>query len=73
MFKTEFGENLQTYLMRIRLEKAKQYLATSSLPVHDIAELVGYQDVKYFFRIFKKWAGTTPAEYRKKVHLHPQR
>jgi two-component system response regulator YesN len=72
LFKTEFGENLQNYLMRIRLEKAKQYLETSSLPVHDIAELVGYQDVKYFFRIFKKWVGTTPAEYRKKVHLHPQ-
>lgn len=72
LFKTEFDENLQSFLMRIRLEKAMQYLETSSLPVHDIAELVGYQDVKYFFRIFKKWAGITPAEYRKKVHLQPQ-
>lgn len=72
LFKAEFGENLQSFLLRIRLEKAKQFLETSSLPVHDIAELVGYQDVKYFFRIFKKWTGITPAEYRKKLHLQTQ-
>jgi two-component system response regulator YesN len=36
------------------------------MTIQEIAGLVGYQDVKYFFRIFKKYTGLTPTEYRMK-------
>jgi two-component system response regulator YesN len=65
LFKTQFGENFQNYVIKLKIEKAKDYLDKSAMTIQEIASLVGYQDVKYFFRIFKKYTGgLTPTEYR---------
>ncbi|MCM3269651.1 response regulator [Paenibacillus elgii] len=64
LFKSEYKENLQQYMIRLRMEKAKELLKTSQLTVKEIAGLSGYSDVKYFFRMFKKQTGCTPAEFR---------
>ncbi|MCQ4087599.1 helix-turn-helix domain-containing protein [Saccharibacillus sp. JS10] len=64
-FKREFGENVFDYLANIRLERAKRLLLGSEMTVVRIAELVGYQDEKYFSRVFKKSTGCTPNEFRR--------
>lgn len=63
-FKQEFNENISDYIVRIRMEKAKSLLKNSQLKIYDIASLIGYQDDKYFRKVFKKVEGITPNEYR---------
>ncbi|KAI7265874.1 hypothetical protein KC345_g8372 [Hortaea werneckii] len=64
-FKQITGENLSDYLTSLRVEKAKTLLQNTSLRLSQISELVGYEDEKYFSRVFKKSTGVTPREYRK--------
>lgn len=65
-FKQEYGVNLSDYLCRIRMEKAKLLLLNDKLRLHHIAGMVGYQDEKYFGKVFKKLEGVTPGEFRKR-------
>jgi len=65
-FKQEFGENISDYIARVRIEKAKQLLLSPNLRIAQIAEIIGYQDEKYFSKVFKKMVGQSPNEYRKK-------
>ena len=51
-------------LNKIRLEKAKELLVTTTCTVNTISEQVGFQSPSYFIRQFKKAYNTTPAEYR---------
>ena len=63
-FKAEMGIGFMKYLLDKQMEKAKLLLADPSYKVYQIAELVGFQDEKYFSRQFKKMTGMTPKEYR---------
>ncbi|KKK38833.1 AraC family transcriptional regulator [Mesobacillus campisalis] len=63
-FKQEFGENISDYIVKYRIKKAKSLLKNSQLKVFEIANMVGYQDDKYFRKVFKKVEGITPNEYR---------
>ena len=65
MFKKETGEGFAKYLMRIRMEEAKQLLRETGIPVAEICEKVGYNDRKHFTHTFHKYTGVNPAEYRK--------
>jgi len=65
-FKQVFNENISDYIVRIRLEKAKSLLKNSQLKIYEIASMIGYQDDKYFRKVFKKVEGMTPNEYRAK-------
>ena len=49
----------------MRIDEAKKLLANNALKVYEIADLVGYSNVDYFHKKFKKYVGTSPAEYRK--------
>jgi two-component system, response regulator YesN len=64
LFKKEVGVSFIDLLNQIRVDKAVYYLKTSDLPVQQIAGLVGYQDANYFSRIFKRYLGCSPKEYR---------
>ncbi|OCT10682.1 DNA-binding response regulator [Paenibacillus pectinilyticus] len=64
-FKQEFQVNLSDYLGQIRMSKAKVLLCNPNLRISQVAEMVGYQDEKYFSKVFKKMSGMTPNEYRK--------
>lgn len=64
-FKQQFGLNWSEYLGRQRMNSAKLLLQNPSLRLAQIAEMVGYQDEKYFSKVFKKMEGMTPGEYRK--------
>ena len=65
LFKKEIGMPLTEYVNNHRTEKAKQLLLSSNLQVQQIAQSCGILDVNYFTKIFKKYTGKTPNEYRK--------
>ena len=69
LFTKKLNVNFNTYLDQIRVEKAKELLHNRSLKVYEIAKMVGYHNVDYFHRKFKKQEGTSPAEYRKQIML----
>lgn len=64
VFKRETGETPNRYITRTKMEKAMVLLVTSTLPVKTIAFNLGYDDVSYFNRTFKSFAGMTPQQYR---------
>ncbi|WP_373229883.1 response regulator [Cohnella sp.] len=66
-FKQEMNENLTDYITRIRIERAKSLLADTQLKIAHISEKVGFQDEKYFSKVFKKWTDCSPNEYRKQA------
>lgn len=66
-FKQQFGLNWSEYLGKLRINNAKLLLQNPSLRVAKVSEMVGFQDEKYFSKVFKKMEGMTPAEYRKTV------
>lgn len=63
-FKQQYGETLTDYLTKIRMEKAKELLANEHLKIYEVAYNVGYQNEKYFSKVFKKVVGITPNEYK---------
>lgn len=68
-FKQEFNVNISDFIVQIRMEKAKSLLVNRMLKIYDIANMVGYQDDKYFRKVFKKLVGITPNKYREQEHV----
>jgi two-component system, response regulator YesN len=66
-FKQEFHETITDYLTKIRIENAKELLGNLNLKIYEIAYQVGYQDEKYFSKVFKKVEGISPNDYRNTV------
>lgn len=64
-FKKNFGVNFSDYILMLRMKKAEELLKENKLKIYEIALLVGYRDVKYFNRVFKKRFGISPDEYRR--------
>lgn len=67
IFKKETGENFTDYLVRHKLEKARQMLKETNLKVYQIGNRIGYSNISYFCSIFKNYYGVSPGEYREKV------
>lgn len=65
LFKNETGCNFSAYVTKTRMEAAKELLINTDMRVNEIALKVGYQNLAYFSRIFKKYVGITPFDYRK--------
>lgn len=64
IFKQAMGMNFSSYLEGIRIDKAKELLATTKMKVGDISEQVGYYSVNSFCRAFKRATGSNASEYR---------
>lgn len=58
------GKGFFEILNTIRLDKAKELLDNTTLKIQAISEMVGFQDVTHFSRIFKNFEGVSPKEYR---------
>lgn len=65
VFKSVTGESPIDHLQNIRLEKAAAILSSSQATVKEAAAEAGYQDMKHFYRIFRKKYGVTPAQFKK--------
>ncbi|WP_248930586.1 response regulator transcription factor [Paenibacillus hamazuiensis] len=64
-FKSEFAVNITDYMQQLRMEKAKELIVINRIPIKAVAEMCGYEDVAYFYRVFKKYFGIAPGEMRK--------
>ncbi|AEE97006.1 helix-turn-helix domain-containing protein [Mahella australiensis] len=63
-FKDRTGENLSTYVERLRMENAAEMLIESKLPIADIASHVGYNNNNTFYKAFRRIYGVSPSVYR---------
>lgn len=66
LFKSEMNENLIDYIIRLKVEKAKELLISENLKLYEVAERVGYKDFRYFSHVFKKLTGFHPSECKNK-------
>ncbi len=64
-FKHDTGVSFTSYLISFRMDKAKELLTSSSMNCRLIAEAVGYYDYAQFSKIFKKYVGQSPLDYRR--------
>lgn len=68
LFKPYFKETFVEYVTRKRLEQAKSLMQSTSLSIAKIAEQLGYSDRRYFTKVFQKYFGMRPSEYRDQVN-----
>ena len=64
-FKEQTGENLNSYLNNIRIEKAKELLVNTGMTISEVAKNVGFTNDSSFIRVFKKLTSTTPGSFKK--------
>lgn len=65
IFNKTVGESFNSYVDQVRIRHAIRLLTENKYKVYEIAEQVGYKNVDYFHKKFKKYVGESPAEYRK--------
>jgi len=64
-FKEETGTSFIRYLQNYRIKQASRLLLSTNKSLNEVAELVGYHDVKFFSEIFKNTTGHSPIKFRK--------
>ena len=64
-FKKVVGVSFMEYLQKARIDKSKTLLYDTNYAISDIAYMVGYKDVRFYHKIFKKHTGKTPGEFKK--------
>jgi AraC-like DNA-binding protein len=60
------GENLSSYLNRLRVERTITLLTETGRPLSEIAKLCGFEDQSWFSKIFKSFTGISPGKFREK-------
>lgn len=63
-FRAAAGMSINDAIQHVRIDKACKLLRQSEEPVEQIAKQAGYQNIKYFFVLFKKYTGKTPSQFR---------
>ena len=72
LFKEQMNMTFSEYVTRRRLQKAKEMLLHTKLPVAEISERVGYKTAKYFTTIFKEYEGVSPGHYRSELRAEDE-
>lgn len=62
-FKKETGTTVSSYLFATRMEEARRLILEKPIKITDISEMVGFSDISYFSKCFKKHYGVSPSEY----------
>ena len=70
VFRAAFGVAPARWIQERRLGRARELLAGSELPIHDVAQRAGFQDPFHFSRIFKRREGLAPVAYRERSRHH---
>lgn len=60
-------KNASELILAIRMQYARQQLIDTDTPIKRIAFNIGYLDPKYFAKVFKKYNGVSPTQYRKRL------
>jgi AraC-like DNA-binding protein len=68
LFRQHLGTTPVTWILRVKVERARRLLRTRRLTVEEVAAEVGFTDPYYFSRCFKKQTGQTPRAYRQSGH-----
>lgn len=71
LFREQCGTTPRQYILALRMQKARQLLTESRLPVHIIGEQCGFANPYHFSRAFRSATGLTPTEYRKVNSFFP--
>jgi len=66
MFKSQTGVSITDFTQKIRVSQACHLLLTTRHSVDEIRTMVGYNDSKFFYQVFKRYTGLTPGAYKKK-------
>ncbi len=64
-FKKQMGMSPTRYIIKLRIDSAKELLRTTNLKIKEVGAICGYDDVCFFRKTFKKEVGVSPLEYRK--------
>ncbi len=67
LFKKETGENVKNYILKIKVDAAKDLLVNPNIPINIVAAELGYSNFSHFTQMFKKHENVTPTEYRRRV------
>jgi AraC-like DNA-binding protein len=67
LFKNNLAVSPMEYILQVRLNKAKELLLETNRPIGEIARSVGFDDISYFIRVFRRKERITPAQYRRRV------
>ena len=70
VFKEQSGENYSDFSIRMKMERAAELLESPEYKVYEVSELLGYSNLKYFYKVFKRIWGRTPKEYRREKGEH---
>ena len=62
------GASHRQIVEQVRHEFALHYLAETRVPIKEVASLLGYSELRAFYRAFERWTGLPPAAYRRSVH-----
>lgn len=65
LFRKRTSMRFMEYVLQVRLEKASEMLANTDMYVYEIANACGYEDVRYFVRVYQKAYGISPANFRR--------
>lgn len=64
LFKLEMGQSPSSYILRIRMSSACELLRNTDVCIKQIGVMCGYSDPHFFSKVFKKYIGMSPSEYR---------
>lgn len=67
IFKTKTGVSVTAHLQNLRIQKAKELLISTNDRIREVAHKAGFTDERYFEKLFKRYEGMTPSEYREKL------
>ncbi|MDK8181067.1 phosphoenolpyruvate hydrolase family protein [Paenibacillus sp. UMB4589-SE434] len=72
LFTKKVGCSFQTYIVQFRIDKAAEILDRENIQLSELAPLVGYQDYAQFSKMFKKYKGCTPKQYKSNINTKTQ-
>lgn len=70
-FRKQFNESPARWVMKKRLDRAKELLQNTSLAITDISMECGFENPSHFSRVFKEKTGLAPLQFRQHLQLHP--
>ncbi|MBC1442650.1 helix-turn-helix transcriptional regulator [Listeria seeligeri] len=67
LFKKETGKSIITYFNLLKITKAKELISYSDKNISEISEILGFKNLQYFSKVFRKNTGLCPTKYREQL------